>query len=73
MIIESSNAAEDEELYRKFRARENILSCFVLIFSLFLQGEIDSSYHCYEKRRVFFVFRIIASYNSKILAACYDI
>ena len=32
MIIESSNAAEDEELYRKFRARENIRSCFVLIF-----------------------------------------
>ena len=56
MIIKSSDVAEDEDLGRKLRARDNILSCLVLIFSLFLQGEIDSSNHCYEKMKVFLCF-----------------
>ena len=39
------------------RARDNILSCFVLIFSLFLWGEVDSSYHCCEKMKGLLCFR----------------
>ena len=39
------------------RARDNILSCFVLIFSLFRWGEVDSSYLCCEKMKGFLSFR----------------
>ena len=42
----------------------------------FFLGEIDSSYHCYRKKKrgcLNLFLRIIAGYNRKILAVYYNI